>query len=143
LPHQAKWAGVHDAEAIADLIVGQRAERLPTVEVRFSQSKIPVRMAQQYGRDLSDRIHLVETETGVDQDFFVEQIRHRVAGGGFTETVFGMERAAVQPAGVFTFDDPDRGFDDGVFGSPGLDDPATLFIFDQAGHGFNDGLFAT
>ncbi|MFC5744838.1 hypothetical protein [Actinomadura rugatobispora] len=143
LPYEAPWAGVTDAEAIAQIIVGARSERLPTVEILFSDSSNPLRMAQQFGRDLSDRVHLTEAETGLDTDFFIEKIAHRVSGGGFVATTFGCEKAAVQPTGVFTFNDSARGFNDGVFGSPGLDDPSNTFVFDQAGRGFNDGLFAT
>jgi hypothetical protein len=137
------WVGVHDADAIAQLIIGARAQRLPIVEITLVGARNPVRMVQQFGRDLSDRVHITDGHTGLDTDFHIEQIKHRVAGGGFVTTTFGCEQAATQPAAVFVFDDPDHGFDDGVFGSVGLDEPTTLFIFDQSGHGFDDGLFAT
>lgn len=140
---EAPWAGVHDADAIAQLIIGARAERLPLISVEFRGIHSETRLLQQLGRDLSDRVHVTETQTGLDTDFFLEQISHTVAGGAALTTTFGMEKAAMQVADVFRFDDADHGFDDGVFGSPGLDDPELLFIFDQAGHGFDDGVFAT
>lgn len=140
---EAPWAGVHDALAIAELIVGARAERLPTVQITMKGARINDRLVEQVGRDLSDRIHITETVTGVDTDFFLEQISHRVLPGGFLETEFGLEKAATQVTNVVRFDDPDYGFDDGVFGSAGLDDPANLLLFDVEGRGFDDGVFAT
>lgn len=139
----APWAGVHDALAIAQLLVGARAERLPTVQITMRGARINERLMEQVGRDLSDRVHITEQVTGIDTDFYLEQISHRVAPGGFLETEFGLEQAATQPSNVLRFDDPDYGFDDGVFGSAGLDDPANLLLFDVEGHGFDDGVFAT
>lgn len=137
------WASLHDAEAIADLIIAARAERLPTVQVTFLGARINARLVQQTGRDLSDRVHIVEAVTGLDHDFFIEQIFHRVDGGGFLSTTFGMERAVKQAANAFRFDDPDFGFDNGVFAAPGLDDPDTIFVFGDADRGFGEGVFAS
>lgn len=139
----APWAGVHDALAIAQLLVGARAERLPTVQITMRGARINERLMEQVGRDLSDRVHITEQVTGIDTDFYLEQISHRVAPGGFLESEFGLEKAATQPSNVLRFDDPDYGFDDGVFGSAGLDDPANLLLFDVEGRGFDDGVFAT
>lgn len=143
LPHEVPWAGVHDAYAIANLIIGSRSERLPVVSIRIVGAHNPTRLHQQLSRDLSDRIHITEAKTRLDHDFYIEQIGHRISGGGFLETTFGCEKAVTQPANVFTFNDATRGFNDGVFGSAGLDSPANIFIFDAAGRGFNDGVFAT
>jgi hypothetical protein len=143
---EAPWAGVHDAGAIADLIVGQRAERLPIVTIRLKSGTTvsSTRLVQQLSRDLSDRVHVREDETQVDHDFFIEQIKHDVPQAGLVlETVFGLERTAVHPSNVFTFDKAGAGFDDGVFGATGLDDPRNIFRFDVAGQGFDDGVFAT
>jgi hypothetical protein len=137
------WAGVHDAAAIASLIVGARSERLPVVTVTFKGVRVHERLIQQVSRDLSDRVHVTEQVTGVDTDFYLETISHRVSKGGFLESEFGLEKAATQPDNVLRFDDPDYGFDDGVFGSEGLDDPVSLLLFDVEGHGFDDGVFAT
>ncbi|GAA4226116.1 hypothetical protein GCM10022254_10050 [Actinomadura meridiana] len=143
---QGPWAGVRDAEAIADLVLGARAERLPVVTVTMS-TKTDVsseRLVQQLGRDLSDRIHVREAETCIDYDFYLGQIKHRVSDGGMLlRTEFTMEKAPTQASDVFRFNDSDHGFNDGVFGATGLDDPENLFIFDQDGHGFDDGVFAT
>lgn len=146
LQPRAPWAGRNDAEAIATLILAQRADRLPTATFQMASrtdATTPV-LFQQLARNLSDRLHIVEPETCQDHDFFLERVKHRISDGGLLLlTDFGLERARTQPANVFTFDDPARGFDKGVFGSAGLDDPANILIFDQSGHGFNDGVFST
>lgn len=140
---EVPWAGVHDAAAIADLIIAARAERLPTVQITILGVRNNARLVQQVGRDLSDRVHIVERVTGLDHDFFIEQIQHRVTEGGNLTTTFGMERAVKQATNVFRFDDPAHGFDNGVFGSAGLDDPETIFVFNDANRGFDNGVFAS
>lgn len=142
----APWAGVHDADAIAELVLGAHAERRPVATITLSSrtDESSPRLVEQLGRDLSDRVHITEWETCTDHDYFLERIMHRISSGGMLLTTeFGFERAVVQPANVFTFDDPARGFDRGVFGSAGLDDPEHLLIFDRDGHGFDEGVFAT
>jgi hypothetical protein len=140
---EVPWAGIHDADAIAQIVIGTRAQRLPIVSMRVI-SKNAERLEQQLSRDLSDRIHITERETGLDNDFYVEQIQHTIlSGGAAIETTFGCEKAPVQPSNVFRFDVTGAGFDDGVFGSLGLDEPQQIFCFDVTGAGFNDGVFAT
>lgn len=138
----APWAWVHDAEAIADLILAQRAEPLPIVSAKFISAN-DTRLTQQLARDLSDRITIVDAATGLNDAFYIEQIQHTISEGLVHETVFGCEKVQTPPTNVFRFDDATRGFNDGVFGGTGLDDPNNIFIFDQAGRGFNDGVFAT
>jgi hypothetical protein len=64
-------------------------------------------------------VHVVEDETGIDDDFFIEQIEHRLlAGGTILDTTFGLERAPASAAGdLFIFDETGAGFDDGAFGT--------------------------
>jgi hypothetical protein len=139
------WAGVHDADAIADIILGRYAERLPTVTITLKSSTISagtdVRLLQQLSRDLSDRVHLVETQTGLDDDCYLETIEHDI-GGSLHTTRFGCEKASTPLVGVFRFDTTGAGFNDGVFAVTGVSETASMFRFDTAGQGFNDGLFA-
>lgn len=137
------WASVYDAEAIADLILGQRAERLPTLTVTFRGGNA-ARLTQQLSRDLSDRVHVVDTNTGLDDDFFVEQISHTITQGGAEHvTTFGLEKAPDTGGNLFTFNVAGKGFNDGVFAMVGRDDPAAIFTFDAgSGHRFDEGLFA-
>jgi hypothetical protein len=126
-------AGVHDVASIAQLILGQRSQRLPVMTITVVGAGHTERLAQILRRDLSDRVHLVDDETFTDHDYFVERISHDIGDVGYDhQAVFGMERVREQHEAVFTFDDPDRGFDDGVFGASGLDNPDTLFTLDSS-----------
>lgn len=136
------WVGVNDGLALAELILGQRAQPLAIVKVRLISAN-DTRLAHQLARKLSDRITIVDTETGLNGEFFIERVEHRVMENGlFLETVFGCEKIPVQPSNVFRFDVAGAGFDDGVFGAIGLDNPANIFLFDSVSHGFNSGVFA-
>lgn len=125
--------GVHDVASIAQLILGQRSQRLPVMTVTVVGAGHTERLAQILIRDLSDRVHLVDDETFTDHPYFVERIAHNIGDVGHDHrATFGMERVREQHPNVFTFDDPDRGFDDGVFGASGIDNPDTLFTLDQS-----------
>jgi len=137
----APWAGVHDAAALADIVLAHRAERLPVVRVRLVSAN-DTRLAQMLGRDLSDRVTIIDAETGLNGEFFIERIEHEVSEGLVHSTVFGCEAVAELPSNLFTFDVAGKGFNDGVFGLGGLSDPDSLFRFDTAGQGFNQGLLA-
>lgn len=143
-PGEAPWVSAEDAKAIADLILAQRAERLPIVSFRVAGSGNDTRMTQQLARDLSDRITIIDAETGLSDAFYIERIEHRISQAGMVhDTVFGCEKVPALPTNVFKFDVAGRGFNDGKFGASGIDDPDTIFRFDVAGQGFDDGLFAT
>ena len=144
--YDVPWAGVHDAEAIGQLVIDASAQRRPivTVKLRSGTWTETERLRQQLSRNISDRVHVREPETQVDHGFFIEKISHSMDSAGLLiETTFGMERAILQADNVFRFDDDDHGFNDGVFASVGLTDPETLFRFDTTGQGFDDGVFAT
>ena len=146
LEYEVPWAGVNDAGAVAQLVLDASAQRRPivTITLRSDTGQTSTRLVEQLSRDLSDRVHVREPQTCVDHDFHIERIEHRVLGAGLVlETTFGMERALLQSADVFRFDDDAHGFDDGVFASVALTDPETLFVFDVDGQGFDDGVFAT
>jgi hypothetical protein len=137
------WLGRHDAAAYCDLVLGQRAERRPVITFSVVNSSATA-LVQQLTRDLSDRVHVVDAETGFDDDCFIEQIHHRISDGGKVHvTRFAAETAPTLPANVFRFDTIGAGFDDGVFGPSGIDDPTTVFRFDTIGQGFDEGVFAT
>lgn len=137
----APWAGIHDARAIAEVLLGYRAERLPIITFRMVNGN-DTRLTQMLSRDLSDRITVVDAETGLNDPFFIERIEHTVTEAGlFHETTFGCEKTPTQVDNVFRFDTTGQGFDDGRFGITGLNDPLTMFRFDTA-QGFDDGVFA-
>lgn len=129
------WMGRNDAEAVADLILAHRAERLAIVDVTLKGSN-DTRLTEQLGRDLSDRVTIVESDTGLNDSFYVDQIQHSITeGGAFHVTTFGCEKVPTLPGNVFRFDVAGAGFDDGVFADRGLDDPATVFVLDDATKG--------
>lgn len=132
------WANRNDVQALENIIIGVRAERLPVIHATVNNDNTE-RFTEALTRELSDKVHIVETETFTDHDFYVEQIKHTITEGGhYHTTEFGYEQARTQPTGVFTFDDPARGFNDGVFGYDGISNPSNLMILGQTnlGEGF-------
>lgn len=120
------FASIHDARAIARIILAQRSDRLPTVTITL-RGGVAARLTQQLTRDLSDRVHIVDTGTGLDADCYIEQIEHTI--GVDHATTFGCEKIATQPTAVFILGDSTRGtLGTGRLGRSGLDDPATVFI---------------
>lgn len=137
------WAGPHDAEAILTLIVAQRAERVPTISVTMRGAADTARLSECLTRNLSDRIHLAESLTGLDSDCFIEQISHAISQGGLEHvSAFGMEKIPDVVTTPLTFGVAGRGFGQGAFDGGQPDNPATMFRFDTAGVGFDQGRFA-
>lgn len=144
-PTDAPWAGVEHAQAIASVILARWAQPVPIVSVRLAGGTDTIH-THQFLRQLSDRVRVVDAETGIDHDFHVEQVEHVIRGAmtsPIAETTFGCERVVDQVTDVFMFDTPGHGFDDGMFARAGLDDPGSMFLFDVPGQGFDLGLFAT
>lgn len=133
------WASPNDAAAIADIVLAHRAERLPTVTVTVVSgvNGDTTRMTHILARDLSDRVTLVDAETGLDTAFYIEQIRHQIADAGMLHTTtFGLEKVAAQAAGVLILDDAAEGLlNTGVLGGVGLSDPDTVYLLDDAAQG--------
>jgi hypothetical protein len=137
------WANQYDAFAILTLIVAKRAERLPTMTVTMRGAGNAARLTECLTRNLSDRVHLTESLTGLDADCFIEQIAHTIGQGGAEHvTAFGLEKIPPVVTNPFTFDVSGQGFDQGLFAGGGLDNPATMFRFDTPGQGFDQGVFA-
>src|SRR5690606_7969762 len=114
------WANKNDVTDLAEIILGQRSERLPVIQLTVNNGEHE-RLVEILERELSDRVHIIEPETFTDHDFYVEQIQHSISAAGQSHTAtYGCERIRTQVENVFTFDDPDRGFDDGVFGLAGM-----------------------
>jgi hypothetical protein len=139
----APWCNRYDALAIANTVLSLRAQRLPVVTITLENFNDTL-MTQILSRDLSDRITIVDSETGVNADFFIERIEHTVTGSGqrLHRTVLTCEKAVVIPATVMRFDVSGRGFDQGTFGATGVNDPTMVFRFDTASQGFDQGVFA-
>lgn len=141
-PTDAPWASVHDARAIADVVLALRAQRLPIVALTVINEN-NTRWTQQLARRLSNRVTIVDPTVGINADFFIERIEHTLAQGGLLHrTVFICEMAPTAVDTVFTFNVAGRGFNDGTFDLGGLSDPDTVFRFDTSGQGFDQGLLA-
>jgi hypothetical protein len=112
-------ATVEDVVAVATIYVTRYAQRQPIVSIPVANAN-DKRLTQQLARDLSDRVHITDTELGLNADFFIDQISHATSGTGrVLTTTFGCEKAdATTPANVFTFDDATNGkFNTGKFGT--------------------------
>lgn len=137
------WVNVNDMDAIADIILGQRAERLPVVYINLNHGH-PIRLSHILNRKLSDRIHLQEMlQTFMNDDYFIEVLEHEIKNSGTEHTLtLGCEKAREQllvdegetPPPTFTFDVAGQGFDDGYFQSEGsgFTLSGSLFILDQS-----------
>jgi hypothetical protein len=137
------WANPYDAAAVLTLIVAKRGERLPTLQVTMRGAANSVRLTECLTRDISDRVHITESLTGIDADCYVEQIAHEISGGGTEHvTTFGVEKVPDVATNPFTFDTSGQGFDQGTFTGAGIDNPSTMFRFDTSGQGFDQGVFS-
>lgn len=120
----APWAGIRHGQAIANLVIGQRSERLPTIALRLVSGirGNSTRMEHMLARGLSDRVRVVEPETGLDHDFSIETISHEIGSAGHAhETTFGCEKIREQTTSMFEFDHATNGrFDTGKFAYSGV-----------------------
>jgi hypothetical protein len=124
----APWAGVWDALAVGETILSQRADRAPTVTITLKGAN-DTRLTQQLARDLSDRITIVEAQTGLNDDFHIGSIHHSIAWEDRLHTTqFGCEKAPDYPANVMILDT--SVLNTGTLGSVGRDDPSTVMILD-------------
>jgi hypothetical protein len=123
------WGTRADAYGITQIILGQRAERLPTISVSMISANA-TRLAQQLNRNLSDRIHAIETHLGLDADCFIEQIDHEISEGGRRHrTTFGLEKIPTQLADVFILGSATSGvLGTDRLGRRGFTDPSMMFV---------------
>ncbi len=142
--------GYNDMDMIAQVLLGQRAERLPVVNIKLNNGH-PIRISHILNRQLSDRIHLYEMlQTFMDDDYFIEVLEHEISNTGNTHVLsIGCEKARDQLVvdeeaegpPIFTFDVTGQGFDDGYFSPEGTGFTLanSLFILDQSVLGVTDG----
>lgn len=115
------WAGQYDAQAVADQIVAMRKDRNPAVSITVRSggrdNSYDTRLNQSIARDISDRITIVEAETGVNRDAFIERKDHSISWSSrIHETVYSCDTSDTAAAGnLFKFDGSGRGFNQGVF----------------------------
>ncbi len=111
------WANFNDVFALSEIVLNQRFKRLPVVHFEVNNGDA-IRLREAFEVRLSDRIRIVNFNTATDNDFFVEQVQHRIEqAGNVHRTVIGCEQIPVPVEGGFTFDDEVLGkFDTGKFG---------------------------
>jgi hypothetical protein len=94
-PGDLPWCGVGDAEAVLKTAVILRSQPLPIIQARILVGTDTAKAAV-LGRDLGDRVTVVEAETVTDGPFFIESIAHEVTGPFDHAVMFGLEAAPVQ-----------------------------------------------
>jgi hypothetical protein len=138
LEESLPWTSYNDATPLVEIVLGQRAERLPVISFQVNNGE-DERLTTVLNRKISDRIHLTETETFSDHDYYIEQIEHKISEAGMYQSAgYGCERVRDQVENVFTFDVAAQGFNNGVFGYSGISSLDNLLILDQSN--LNEGL---
>jgi hypothetical protein len=123
------WCSEYDAQAIATDLVNDRKDPLTQATARLvvgrtaagTPSQSNARATAVLARQVSHRVTAVVPSEQINGDFFVEAIRHEIAGEEDHTVTFTLEQ--VPPTGafptgatVFRFDTAGQGFDQGKFG---------------------------
>jgi len=127
------FASVLDVTAIVNATLAMRAQPLPVISVTFQVGgSTPTQLARAaavLARNLSDRVTVVEPETQLSTDFYVESIAHSLTGDENHVVTIGLEAAPTQPTLVFILGSATRGvLGTNRLGKQGLDDPSTVFV---------------
>ncbi len=80
------------AQDFADAVVSRYREPRPTVLVTLRGDE-PARVEQALAREVSDRITVVEAQTGLNADCWVERVERVISETGQVEARFGCEKA--------------------------------------------------
>lgn len=94
-PGDLPFCNQHDARAVLETAVAFRAQPLPVVTARFMVGNNLLRASRILIRDLSDRVTIVEPETNLNNDFYVESIQHEFTSEYDHAVTLGLE--AVPP----------------------------------------------
>lgn len=76
---------------LADNIIRYYQDPRPTIVFDVAGTDGTIQL-QQLTRGISDRIRITDAQTGVDEDYFIERIAHRITEGPHIFTEFGCER---------------------------------------------------
>lgn len=99
-PNDLPWCNQFDAQAILNTAVQQRANPLPVLSVTFLVGSSVDRAEAILLRNLSERVTVVETETVLNDDFYIESIDHEFSGE--KDHTVGFQAEAVPPDGEVT-----------------------------------------
>jgi hypothetical protein len=127
------FASVNDVTAIVNATLAMRAQPLPVIQVTFQVGGTTTtqmqRAAAVLARNLSDRVTVVEPETQLSADFYVESISHELTGDENHVVTVGLEACPTQVANVLILGSATRGIlGTNRLGKQGLDDPSTVFV---------------
>jgi hypothetical protein len=142
-PGDLPWCNPYDAAAVLSATVAQRAQPTPIVSATFMIGRNEFKSAAILVRDLSDRVTIVESETVLNNDFYIESLRHDFTGEYDHTVTVGLEMAPVQQTPIFALDTDGAGADQGKLGG-GFSDPNTILILGSsvAGHRLGEGVLA-
>jgi hypothetical protein len=142
-PGDLPWCGLEDAKSVLGLAVGIRSKPLPVLSVRFVIGNNFDRCRQVLERDIGDRVTVVENQTGLNTDFYIESIKHEFTSEYDHAVTFGLEMVPGENSQrpIFRLDTPGAGANQGYVGS-GLNDGITtdFFRLDTVGQGLNQGV---
>lgn len=99
-PGDLPFCNEYDARAVLETAVLLRAQPLPVVTARFMVGNNILRANRILIRDLSDKVTIVEPETSLNNDFYVESIQHELTSDYDHAVTIGLE--AVPPVGAVT-----------------------------------------
>lgn len=99
-PGDLPFCNQYDAQAVLNTAVEIRSQSLPVITARFMVGKNVDRAVKVLTRDLSDRVTIIEPETVLNDDFYVESIAHELTGEHDHSVTVGLE--AVPPDGAVT-----------------------------------------
>ena len=93
---------VDGAQQLMNGLVSVRKDPRPTATFAVIAGRDAAAMTAALAREIGDRIRLVEPESGVDINAYVEQVAHQISAPARHLTVFGVEKATT--AGPFVLD---------------------------------------
>lgn len=138
------WGSPDDAQAILNKVVAVYGDNVPTIEFTISDQVNSTYLPMILGLEIGDRITIRNDIVGTNADYIVERLTRIVSSLTVHRLTVGARPAdPVQPSNIFTFDVAGKGFNQGAFGTDGIDSPSTVFRFDVAGQGFDQGVFAS
>jgi len=101
------------AQDLANAVVNLYQEPRASVSITVDGGATPAMLTQCLTREVSDRVHVVETQTGLDADMTIEHIGHAIGPVGRIVTTFGLEKAgAAVPYSIWN----SSNFDSAVWG---------------------------